>query len=190
MKQKLNIMALMAIVMTMLFSQTAKAADVMYTIYNSSEKTLTFYYGDKSTVVKGTNETMYDVPTTNTFPGWWFSVCSQIKTVVFHSSFNDARPESCYYWFSACSSLTTITGIDNLHTDNVTNMNYMFFGCSALKTLDLSNFNTEKVKTMESMFGNCTGLTTLNLSGNFNTANVMSMFCMFSNCSSLESLDL
>ena len=65
MKQKLNIMALMAIVMTLLFSQTAKAEDEMYTIFNSSNSTMTFYYGDKSTVVKGTNETMYDVPTTN-----------------------------------------------------------------------------------------------------------------------------
>ena len=190
MKQKLNIMALMAIVMTLLFSQTAKAEDVMYTIFNSATSTMTFYYGDKSIVVTGENETVYEVPTTeNTSPGWRSDHPELIKTVVFHSSFNDARPTSCYYWFSGCSNLTTITGIEYLHTDNVTNMSYMFSNCSKLTSLDLSNFNTAEVKTMRSMFNGCSKLNSLDLS-NFNTAEVTDMYFMFGNCTGLTSLNL
>ena len=42
-----TMVALMAIVMTMLCSLSAKAEDVMYTILNSADKTMTFYYGEK-----------------------------------------------------------------------------------------------------------------------------------------------
>ena len=192
MKQKLNIMALMAIVMTMLFSQTAKAADVMYTIYNSSEKTLTFYFKEKPAA--GDNETVYVVPTNNNSRPDWNSYSNPIndliETVVFDLSFDKARPTSCYYWFSNCKNLETITDIKYLHTDNVTNMSYMFNGCSALKTLDLSSFNTSNVTDMDGMFQECKGLTSLKLSENFKTDLVTDMGGMFFYCLALEKLDL
>ena len=189
MKQKLNIMALMAIVMTMLFSQTAKAADVMYTIFNSATSTMTFYYGEKPAA--GTNETVYDVTTNNTSTPKWYSISGQIETVVFDSSFNNADPKSCFYWFNNCSNLTTITGIDNLHTDNVTNMNGMFYGCKSLESLTLpESFNTANVENMNHMFRGCSSLTSLTLPENFNTANVTNMSYMFNGCSNLESLTL
>ena len=110
MKQKLNIMALMAIVMTMLFSQTAKAADVMYTIFNSATSTMTFYYGEKPSSVEGGY--VYNVPKTSQSNPGWYIYNSPITTVVFDRSFENARPTSCRRWFYECKKLETITGIE------------------------------------------------------------------------------
>ena len=188
MKQKLNIMALMAIVMTLLFSQTAKAEDVMYATLTNNQTVLTFYYGEKLTSVEGVN--VYDVPTTSQKkPRWYDSYSSPITTVVFDLSFDKARPTSCYYWFNNCSKLTTITDIKYLHTDNVTDMNRMFYSCQKLGSLDVSKFNTANVTDMSSMFSSCSVLTGLDVT-NFNTEKVTNMSGMFSSCKKLESINI
>ncbi len=116
-------------------------------------------------------------------PEWYASVES-VTSVVFDSSFADARPTSCVGWFSYMGNLTTITGIEYLNTEKVTDMELMFAYCSGLKSLDLSRFNTEKVTSMVFMFAYCSGLKSLDLSG-FNTEKVTSMYGMFTNCSGL-----
>ena len=187
MKQKLNIMALMAIVMTMLFSQTAKAEDVMYATLTENQTVLTFYYGEKQSSVEGVY--VYDVPTTSQSNPGWYIYNSPITTVVFDRSFENARPTSCRRWFYECKKLETITGIEYLHTDNVTDMSEMFYYCEHLSSLDVSKFNTDNVTNMSNMFVRCKKVTSLDVS-KFYTANVTDMSSMFSECSVLTDLDV
>ncbi|OYP59918.1 hypothetical protein CIK99_00635 [Prevotella sp. P5-92] len=160
-------------------------ANVMYTVYEDG--TLTFKYGDSRYDWTGI---VYDVPTDpKTSPGWLAKHKYSIKTVVFHESFKDARPTSCYEWFHYCIYLTSIKGIEYLNTEEVTNMSFMFYGCQRLTSLDVSKFNTAKVENMSNMFDNCQRLTSLDVS-KFNTAKVTDMGAMFDNCLSLTSLDV
>ena len=185
-----TMVALMAIVMTMLCSLSAKAEDVMYTILNSADKTMTFYYGEKPTA--GENEKVYDVLADYERPGWWWdknSNRSEITKVVFDNSFSSARPTTCECWFDGFKKLEKIDGLANLNTEEVKVMGYMFSGCNALKSIDLSTFKTGKVENMFGMFYGCKALTTLDLS-HFNTENLKDMGQMFFNCEALKSIDL
>ena len=185
-----TMVALMAIVMTMLCSLSAKAEDVMYTILNSADKTMTFYYGEKPAA--GENEKVYDVVADYERPGWWWdrnSNRSEITKVVFDNSFSSARPTTCDCWFYGFTKLEEIDGLANLNTEEVKVMGYMFSGCNALKSIDLSKFNTGKVENMFGMFYGCKALTTLDLS-HFNTENLKDVGQLFFNCTALKSIDL
>ena len=185
-----TMVALMAIVMTMLCSLSAKAEDVMYTILNSADKTMTFYYGEKPAA--GENEKVYDVVADYERPGWYWdnnSNRSEITKVVFDNSFSSARPTTCELWFDRFTKLEEIDGLANLNTEEVILMGYMFSGCNALKSIDLSKFNTGKVENMFGMFYGCKALTTLDLS-HFNTENLKDVGQLFFNCTALKSIDL
>ena len=157
----------------------------MYAVMSADMTTLTFYYDENSGSRPGME---YHLNSGSNMPEWYASVES-VTSVVFDSSFADARPTSCVGWFSYMGNLTTITGIEYLNTEKVTDMELMFAYCSGLKSLDLSRFNTEKVTSMVFMFAYCSGLKSLDLSG-FNTEKVTSMYGMFTNCSGLTSLDV
>ena len=158
-----------------------------YAFLSSDGKTLTFYYDDqKSTRQEGS---AYALNTGTNTPKWLDVSYIPITTVVFDSSFKDARPTSTYSWFKERGSLTTITGIENLNTSEVTNMSYMFHACHGLTSLDLSNFDTSKVTDMSCMFYECDELTSLNLRS-FDTSKVTTMRSMFNMCKKLTILDL
>ena len=185
-----TMVALMAIVMTMLCSLSAKAEDVMYTILNSADKTMTFYYGEKPAA--GENEKVYDVVADYERPGWYWdrnSNRSEITKVVFDNSFSSARPTKCECWFDGFTKLEEIDGLANLNTEEVIEMGNMFSGCNALNSIDLSTFNTGKVENMFGMFNGCKALTTLDLS-HFNTENLKDVGQLFFNCTALKSIDL
>ena len=166
-------------------------AQQAYAFLSSDGKTLTFYYDTQKDTRTG--GTPYALNTGSNKPGWYKRSNGEegnpITTVVFDSSFKDARPTSTYSWFKELIFLTTITGIENLNTSEVTNMSYMFHACHGLTSLDLSNFDTSKVTDMSCMFYECDELTSLNLRS-FDTSKVTNMGLMFSECSSLPTLDL
>ena len=134
-----------------------------YAALSDDGKTLTFYYDG--------NMSSYYVsyPVTNDITPSWYNGTEDVETVVFDSSFADARPTTCSNWFIYKSQLTSIVGIENLNTSKVTDMSYMFHSCSKLTEIDLSHFDTSSVTAATdgfySMFGNSTNLTTLDLSG-------------------------
>ena len=182
MTKKRNLTTFMIAIMIMLFSLPANVqGKVGYAQYDVDSKTLTFYGGES--VPSGA----FALKTGSNQPDWYGN--TNCTTVVFHESFKDVRPTSCYKWFCVFSQLTTIEGIENLNTEKVTDMRYMFSNCRELTSLDLSSFNTANVMYMSYMFNNCQKLTSLDLSS-FNTANVTYMSYMFSGCSGLSSLDL
>ena len=161
-----------------------------YAWLSNDSTILTFCYDSDREERVGTT---YDLNEDYNYPDWnpnpWGSPRDAITSVVFDSSFAQARPVSTYCWFHNLSKLTEITGLRYLNTSNVENMVCMFRGCSSLEYLDVSNFNTDNVTSMSSMFYGCNGLTSLDVS-NFNTVNVSSMWGMFYYCSGLTSLDV
>ena len=161
-----------------------------YAVRSLDGKTLTFYYDSERGKVSPRYKT-YLFNSGNNDPGWVTdSINADITTVVFDSSFKDARPTSTYHWFYGMENLTSIQGMkEYLNTREVTTMSGMFYNCSSLESLDVSGFNTENVTTMSWMFQNCSSLTTLDVSS-FNTANVAYMGTMFYRCSKLTILDL
>ena len=176
--------SLLVLVCVLMGVMSALAAEG-YAVFNLSNKTLTFYYGNKP-------EGAYSLNEGSAIPLWYEAGNSSVIThVVFDPSFAQARPTSTAYWFYYMEKLTTITGLEYLNTSNVTKMHSMFFLCESLTTLDLSTFNTSNVTDMCQMFYGCHNLSTLNLS-NFNTSNVTGtgMISMFADCYKLTSLDL
>jgi len=161
----------------------AKATPTAYVVYSNG--TMTFKYGEMPT-----GETFcFDVADTGNSPQWRNLNKSSITTVVFDSSFSNARPNSCAYWFESMKNLNTIMNIEYFNTSNVTNMTCMFYGCESLTSLDVSEFKTSNVTNMSFMFYGCESLTSLDVSG-FNTSKVTDMSGMFDGCSGLASLDV
>lgn len=174
------------LLMLMFFQPLTALARTMYGRLNTDTQTLTIYYDD--------NWQKGDFTISSySAPDWRYNIdfreLAKIKTVVFDSSFKDARPMDCSWWFSGFKGLTTITHLEYLNTSQVTNMQCMFQNCESLEALDLSTFNTENVTSMYGMFQSCTSLKSLNLSS-FNTSKVKQMGYMFKNCESLTALDL
>ena len=151
-----------------------------YALLSIDKTTLTFYYDTKKASRSGTK---YEITTSSSQPSW--TTASTVNTVVFDSSFANARPTTCSSWFNfSDNNLRTITDIKYLDTSEVTDMSHMFDSCSQLEVLDLSTFNTSKVETMQCMFASCSKLMVLNLLW-FDASNVKDMSGMFSNCSNL-----
>ena len=189
----------------------------VYTSYDSSTKTLTYYYDDQygsraqveyypvntrwvdysEQVIYGkVDASMKNAPLTKMndlfvgFNGTTADYCylSNMTSITGLNNLNTAIVTDMEDMFSGCSSLTELN-LSSFNTSNVTSMNGMFDGCSSLTKLNLSSFNTTNVTDMSFMFRGCKALTSLNLSS-FNTTNVTNMRLMFKKCLSLASLDL
>ncbi len=148
----------------MLLPLCSWAEEKGYAVFNTDTQTLTFKYGEN--VPEGLN--VFDI---NDAQWRWNIDMSQLKKVVFESSFANARPMSTSGWFASAESLTEIVGIQFLNTSHVTDMSFMFGGCQALTSLDVSHFDTSNVTDMSFMFNGCQTLTSLDIS-HFNTCKV------------------
>ena len=158
-----------------------------YAVLSADKKTLTFKYG---TPTGRLGVDYYN--TDNTLGKGYYiwgnrtsTVNAQITTVVFESSFANARPKSCDYWFYSMTNLTSITGIEYLNTSEVIGMNSMFHSCRSLTSLDVTNFDTSTVTGMKDMFNGCRSLISLDLR-NFNTSKATNMSEMFYGCFKLK----
>ncbi len=150
--------------------------------------TLTFYYDTNRSQHTGT---VYDLNDTYETPGWHTdNNYRDVTSVVFDSSFADARPITGYRWFQGMTSLESITGMkEYLNTSEMTKMSGMFEHCIGLDSLDLSSFDTHNVTDMVDMFSNCYCLKYLDVSS-FDTRNVNDMKRMFYLCQRLEWLNV
>ena len=173
----------------------AKPEAEIYTVFEESPGTLTYYYDMDRTKHEGVTE-RYDP---STYPESWHfrGYTEKVKKVVIDPSMKDApliKMDGMFCGFhdykdDPLYALTTIEGLENLNTSKVKDMSNLFKNCSALTSLDLSSFNTAEVTNMREMFKGCSALTLLDLSS-FNTANVEDMYRMFQDCVALTSLDL
>ncbi len=176
------------LMMLLLVPSLAKADKQAWVEYQEGTATLTFHYDENKEVTTATAK--YDLNSGSDKPGWVTDKNPKktVTTVVFDSSFADARPTTTTRWFYTFTKLTRLDGIEYLNTSMVTDMSYMFYRCISLAELDLSHFDTGNVTTMEAMFYSLP-LTKLDLS-NFNTSNVKSMKRMFYDCKQLETVNV
>ena len=168
-------------------------APKVYTAFNASTQTLTYYYNSNYDAENRYHE-LYD-PENNPGALRFMDYSLDVKKAVIDGSMKDAHLSSMENMFyggdadHALLKMTVIEGLENLQTARVMNMKNMFMGCYFVKSLDLSSFNTSNVRDMAFMFFGCASLTSLDLSS-FNTASVKNMADMFMGCYSLPSLDL
>ena len=140
-----------------------------YAELTNSGKTLTFYHDKKWNNRTGTIYSINVVANSWNYseaPIWNNPTISQnITSVVFDSSFANARPTSCMCWFEGMSKLTSISGMASyLNTSKSISMYRMFKGCSKLTSIDVKNFNTKFAEFFDEMFYGCSSLTSLDLS--------------------------
>ena len=158
-----------------------------YAVYDSANRTLTFYYDGRKAQHSGACGLNDDATAE---PEWYTkNFYSHINKVVFTPSFGDARPTTISKWFKGFMNLTTIEGMEYLNTSETTNMSEMFHGCMELTSIDLSHFDTSCCTDFSQMFSMCSKLQNLDLS-TFDTSKATTMKEMFFGCDCLKSLDL
>jgi len=183
MKQKL--FTLFATLMCSI-SMFADDSPVVYSAFNESTGTLTYYY-DANRASRGGRTELYN-PEATRFKDYNTSVVKAVIDV----SMKDAPLTSLENLFYGnidmktnknmfLSAMTSIEGLENLNTSIVTSMNAMFYGCKALTTLDLTSFNVEKVEDMQYMFMDCQALTTILCNEDWSVGDVKSTL-IFSGC--------
>ena len=164
----------------------------VYTVYDRSEMTLTYYYDNQRATRIGLTE-VYDPEVLR-----WNGYSTAVKKVVIDPSMKEAPLTSMRRlffggWDSAAGingvlyNMEAIEGLENLNTANVTDMRDMFMSCVNLKSLDLSSFNTANVTKMSFMFYNCAYLESLDLNS-FDISKLQDTYCMFRLCSSLQTI--
>ncbi len=184
----------------------AMADDMPWVEWDETTKTLTFHYDSN---YESCSNAKYTLNSGTEDPGWLligypdeessastdeteddaYENYNGPETVVFDSSFANARPTTCYSWFMDMIKLKKIEGIEYLNTSEVTNMANMFNGALIIPSIDLKHLDTSKVTDMSNMFDECCEVRSLDLSS-FDTKNVTNMSCMFLGCDSLETIDL
>ena len=140
----------------------AQAASEVYTVYNPTDHTLTYFYDDKKSSREGFIES-YDpgnVPE-DRFMGY----AQNVEKAILDASMRDAELNStldmfCGYKYPLVN-MKDIEHLDYLNTSNVTSMSGMFKGCRSLTVLDLTSFDIRKVETILYMFDGCKELTTI-----------------------------
>ena len=163
----------------------------VYTAYDATNQTLTYYYDDQRSVreTAGLTVALYNPDATVRFYPYGENV---LKGVIDESMY-DAGLTTCKNMFKGAPStgkltaMTTIEGLDNLYMDDVTSMEQMFCECSALTSLDLSKWNTDNVQNLNGMFAYCSSLNTVDIS-NFNIQLATDMASMFFSCTALTTI--
>lgn len=164
----------------------------VYGVFDSDERSLTFFYDDKGKYTNGQvigSKTYYtdieSVGAGNTMG--WDNVRSQIETVNIDCV---VKPGRMGRWFADMTNLTTINGMTNMDTSNCDGMGGTFNGCSSLTELDLSSFDTSKVSLMANMFKDCVSLEHIYVSDKWDTGNIaVPAYAVFGNCVNLPNFD-
>ena len=161
----------------------------IYTSYNSTTKTLTYYFDcDYSS----RSQVEYYDPDVMRFTGYY----GEVEKVVIDKSMQNApltTTEKMFYGGDGGGSnvgqlfkVETIEGLENLNTSDVTDMRLMFFGCNSITSLDLRKFKMSKVTNTRYMFAYCSNLKTIRCNDDWSKlTNITDSENMFKGCTNL-----
>ena len=161
----------------------------IYTSYNSTTKTLTYYFDcDYSS----RSQVEFYNPDVMRFTGY----SGEVEKVVIDKSMQNApltTTEKMFYGGDAGGSnvgqlfkVETIEGLENLNTSDVTDMRLMFFGCNSITSLDLRKFKMSKVTNTRYMFAYCGNLKTIRCNDDWSKLNnITDSENMFKGCTNL-----
>ena len=167
--------------------------DEVYTEFDESTGTLTYYYDDKRSERTGMTE-LYD-PVNDPDAVRFVEYSNKVLKAVIDPSMKSAPLTSMYSMFFggmgnsiySLPNMTEIEGLENLNTAIVTNMNSMFISCTGLTYLDLSSFDTRNVTNMNGMLLGCNNLKIVDVSS-FDLSSLTDMRLMFSGCLKLTTI--
>ena len=156
----------------------------MYTVFDGSTGTLTYYFDDRSQSRSGI---VKSCEASYRFEDYNDQVFKAVIDPSMKNSTKTSFADLFYDGSNPLSEMTTIEGLENLNTAIVTDMHGMFTDCRSLTTLDLTSFNTANVQHMFSMFNGCSSLKWVDLTS-FNIDNLQSAGSMFNRCKSLTTI--
>ena len=163
----------------------------LYSVYDTEEKTLTYYYDFERLKHEGIIDLVHH-------RAHFEEYCDEATKVIIDPTVWDCGltvMTNLFHDFVGMSltglhKVQKIEGLENIRTDIVTNFSNMFYDMQALDTLLLGSFYMENALTVKSMFNGCSSLKHVELSSFSSTKNVIDFSNMFLDCSSLESLDV
>lgn len=139
-----------------------------YAVYNSSDRSLTFFRDENNKYTNGqvlgteTYYTNFEYTAGSAASVPWSSKRSSVEQVIFNDIIIPNRTDS---WFNNMTNVTTFKGLENLRLYKLETAVYMFANCSSLTELDTSSFYAPNLRRCGSMFAGCSNLTFLDLSG-------------------------
>lgn len=171
----------------------------VYTYYNASTRSLTYYYDDQMASRSGVYKELYD-PMERSDDNRFLNYYADVAYAIIDPSMADYPYNTMAYMFGGdwdeelqtwygLENMLFIEGLENLNTSRIERMERMFFMCYKLTSLDLHTFNTSSLTNMYEMFGDCNELESVDLSS-FNTSHVTNMYSLFAYCHKLRNLDL
>jgi len=176
------------------FNGYFRGVNELYTVFDESTETLTYYYDAQRDQRTGVVE-MYDFknPLKPRFKGY----AKKVKYIYIHGSMkNHGFPTMAYLFYGASdspledntlSNVTQITPIGDLPIDNTASLAGMFKGMTSLTRFILPGY-VRKVKDMTSMFEGCESLDSIAL-WRFNEDMVVEkMDNMFKGCKTLKTI--
>ncbi len=171
-------------------------ADVeAFAVYSADDNSLSFYvdvapiegrnYKNKTVSEVYENVDSLNATTSSSVP--WYSLRSEIESVVIDESFEEAQPTNLAYWFNYLR-YADFEGLENIDTSQVTSMYYLFNYCNSMSDVDLSGWDTSRVTTMSYMFNQCTSLESIDSLSGWVTSSLTDMSGMF-NATGIVSID-
>ena len=188
---KKHFFAFLVLIALCLFGGNANAIVKTYSYFNTSKKTLTFYYNADG-VPSNIQNSSYTYAIGDNWEHSYSNdtYADQIERVVFDKSLKVKEVKWIQKWFRGLKNLKSVTGFEYINPTETTNLEEMFKGCTSLQQLyDFDQFNTSNVKKMNSMFEGCTSLEYVDFTG-LDLSKVTTMNYMFKGCTKLRVVDL
>lgn len=156
-----------------------------FAVYSADDNSLTFYadnllpeegteYHNKTATNVYTDFIDKDFSSASSVP--WYSIRSNVKSVIVDDSFGRARPISLAFWFYYFTNCHSFD-LAYLHTSQVTSMSQTFH-YAGMENIDASMFNTDNVENFQGMFEECVNLLSVDIS-TFNSSKATDARSMF-----------
>ena len=145
---KKHFFAFLVLIALCLFGGNANAIVKTYSYFNTSKKTLTFYYNADG-VPSNIQNSSYTYAIGDNWEHSYSNdtYANQIEKVVFDKSLKVKEVKWIQKWFRGLKNLKSVTGFEYINPTETTNLEEMFKGCTSLQQLyDFDQFNTSNVK--------------------------------------------
>ncbi len=172
----------LSLLMLCVFPSAALAEGTLYSHWDSSSDTLSFYRaGAPSSQDDSEVATLKEAIDPHR---------SDVTTIDFSKAGSIALSgEETSSLFRDCTDLTNIVNLAALDTSQATDMSRMFEKCKKLEKVDAAGLETQNVTEIEGMFSECGSLASIDLSS-WDLSNLRRCYSLFVNCKSLTSAKL
>ena len=197
---------LIAVLLFLLFTISANAAEINSEIGGSSEKTLYSFLNSKGMDLNNVDKIVFNniLSTGKAYEYNSFvdiskqqnnSIIAFVIDDTLYIQFNGTlllNNDSSFLFYAnnnSFSNIAEINGLEYISPINSTNLSYMFSGLENVESLNISTWNTSNVVDIQYMFNNMKKLRNLDLSS-WNTKKIQKMLNTFNGFESMENLNV